>query len=338
MRNNRNKIFVIAEAGVNHNGSLKIAKKLIVQAAKAGADAIKFQTFIAENLASKNAPKANYQKKNTRSKVNQFQMLKRLEFTKEMHLQCINFCKKKKIIFLSSAFDLISLKLLSTLKMPFFKIPSGEITNLPYLEYLGKLKKKIILSTGMSTINEIKSAVAILVKNGTLKKNITILHCNTQYPTPFRDANINAMVDIKKNLKTEVGYSDHTISIEASLAAVALGAKVVEKHFTLNRNLTGPDHKSSLIPKEFKELVTKIRNVEIALGHGKKKISPSEKNNLKIVRKSIFVSKNIMIGEKFSYLNLTTKRPAIGICPMQIKKIIGKKAKRCHTKGDILKI
>ena len=332
------KVFIIAEAGVNHNGSLKIAKKLILEAARFGADAIKFQTFTAENLASKNAPKANYQKKNTKSNETQFQMLKRLEFTKKMHEQCINLCKKKNIIFMSSAFDLTSLKFLSILKIPVFKIPSGEITNYPYLEYLGKLKKKIILSTGMSTIGEIKSAVSILVRNGTQKKKITILHCNTQYPTPFKDANVKAMLDIKKYLKTDVGYSDHTISTEASLAAVALGAKVIEKHFTLNKNFSGPDHKSSLESKEFEELIKKIRNIEMALGDGKKKVSQSEKENLKIVRKSIFISKDISPGEKFSYLNLTTKRPATGICPMKIKKIIGKKAKKYFAKGTMLNI
>jgi len=338
MKINNKKTFIIAEAGVNHNGSFKLAKKLILEASKIGVDAIKFQTFAAENLTSRNAPKANYQKKNTTSKETQFEMLKKLEFTNQMHYDCINLCKKNKIVFISSAFDLVSLKFLNILKLSIFKIPSGEITNYPYLEYLGKLNKKIILSTGMSSISEIRSAVNLLVKNGTPKRKITILHCNTQYPTPFRDANIKAMLDIKNKLKTEVGYSDHTVSIEASLAAVALGAKIIEKHFTISRNLSGPDHKSSLEPNEFRELVKKIRNIEIALGDGKKKISPSEKHNLKIVRKSIFTSKDILAGEKFSYLNLTTKRPAIGICPMKIKNIIGKKAKKFYSKDTMLKI
>ena len=265
-------------------------------------------------------------------------MLKRLEFTYKMHLECIKICKKKKIIFLSSAFDIESLKLLKNLKIKIFKVPSGEITNYPYLKFLGKLKKKIILSTGMSSIKEIKAAVNLLVKQGTPKKNITILHCNTEYPTPFVEANIKAMLDIKKSLKTEVGYSDHTISIEASLAAVAIGAKVIEKHFTLDKKLPGPDHKSSIEPKDLKQLVKKIRNIEAALGDGKKKISNSEKKNLKIVRKSIFASKNINKGEKFSYYNLTTKRPATGINPMKMQTLIGKKSKRFFAKGEMLKI
>ncbi len=268
---NKNKTFIIAEAGVNHNGSLKLAKRLIQIAKYSGVDAVKFQTFKAQNLSIKNSPKAEYQKRTSNNKETQFQMLKKLEFTKKMHKECIKYCKKLNIIFLSSAFDIESLEYLKKLKLSIFKVPSGEITNYLYLKKLGSFNKKIFLSTGMSNLKEISLAIKTLIKFGTLKNNITLLQCNTEYPTPFKDANLKAILSLKKNFKLDVGYSDHTESIEASLAAVALGATVIEKHFTLSKRLKGPDHLASLEPKELKNLVTKIRNIEISLGDGKKK-------------------------------------------------------------------
>lgn len=334
---NKNKTFIIAEAGVNHNGSLKLAKKLIQIAKYSGVDAIKFQTFKAQNLSTKNSPKAEYQKRTSNNKETQFQMLKKLEFTKKMHKECIKYCKKLDIIFLSSAFDVESLKYLKKLKLSIFKVPSGEITNYLYLKKLGSFNKKIFLSTGMSNLKEISLAVKTLIKFGTLKSNITLLQCNTEYPTPFKDANLKAILSLKKNFKLDVGYSDHTESIEASLAAVALGATVIEKHFTLSKRLKGPDHVASLEPKELKNLVTKIRNIEISLGDGKKKVSKSEKKNLKIVRKSIVAVKDIKKGEVFTEYNLTSKRPGNGLSPFLIKKLVGTKSTKNYTKDQQIK-
>ena len=290
------KVFVIAEAGVNHNGSIKIAKKLIDVASNAGADAVKFQTFKAKNLATKNSKKASYQK-NINSKENQFDMLKRLELNKKMHLQLIKHCKKKNIKFLSSPFDHESIEMLHKLGLDIIKIPSGEITNLPYLKHIGKLKKKIILSTGMANILEIKNALNILYKSGTKKKNITVLHANTEYPTPMEDVNLRAMLTIGKKFNINIGYSDHTLGIEVSLAAVALGASCIEKHFTLDCNMEGPDHKASLEPGQLKTMIRAIRNVEKALGSSIKKLSKSEKKNLNIVRKSIVAISKIKKNE-----------------------------------------
>ena len=334
-----NKVIIIAEAGVNHNRNINIAYKLIREAKRSGADYIKFQTFISENLVAKTAKLASYQKINIKKSISQQEMLKELELPYSWHSKLINYSKKIGIKFLSTPFDIESVNFLQKFKLDYIKIPSGEINNYLYLKFIGKLNKKIILSTGMSTLREIKQAVELIRKQGTPKKNITVLHCNTEYPTPFSDANIKAMLDIQNFLNNiRVGYSDHTISIEASLAAVALGATIIEKHFTLNKKFIGPDHKASLEPKEFKELVLKIRNIEKALGDGKKKISKSEKKNLKIARKSIFVLKDIKKGEPYSLQNLTTKRPATGISPMKIKYIIGKKSKKFHYKDSILKI
>jgi len=332
----KKKTFIIAEAGVNHNGSLKIAKKLILNAKIIGADAIKFQTFKAENLSTRNSPKEDYQKKLTLKNETQFKMLKRLEFSERMHYQCIEYCKKLKIAFLSSAFDEDSLNFLKKLQLPVFKVPSGELTNYIYLKKLGSFNKKIYLSTGMANLKEIDLAIKTLMKFGTKKKNITLLHCNTEYPTPFKDANLKSIITLKKKFNLEVGYSDHTESIEASLAAVTLGASVIEKHFTLDKNMSGPDHLASLEIDEFKQLINKIRNIEISLGNGIKQASNSEKKNLKIVRKSIVARKKIKKGEKFNYENLTVKRPGTGINPMNIIKIIGKVAKRNFMPDEII--
>ena len=334
---NKNKTFIIAEAGVNHNGSLKLAKRLIQIAKYSGVDAVKFQTFKAQNLSIKNSPKAEYQKRTSNNKETQFQMLKKLEFTKKMHKECIKYCKKLNIIFLSSAFDIESLEYLKKLKLSIFKVPSGEITNYLYLKKLGSFNKKIFLSTGMSNLKEINLAIKTLIKFGTLKNNITLLQCNTEYPTPFKDANLKAISSLKKKFKLDVGYSDHTESIEASLAAVALGATVIEKHFTLSKRLKGPDHVASLEPKELKHLVTKIRNIELCLGDGRKKVSKSEKKNIKIVRKSIVASKNIKKGEIFTEHNLTSKRPGNGLSPFLIKKLIGIKSTKSYTKDQQIK-
>lgn len=330
-------VFIIAEAGVNHNGSLDLAKKLVDVACYAGADAVKFQTFKTTNLVTKNSPKANYQKETTNNRETQFKMLKKLEFNKQEHLEIISYCIDKKIIFLSSPFDIESIELLNDLGLEIFKIPSGEITNLPYLKYIGKLNKKIILSTGMSNMNEVKNALDNLINYGTKKKNITILHANTEYPTPMKDVNLKAMVSIGKELDIKFGYSDHTLGIEVDIAAVAMGATCIEKHFTLDKNMKGPDHKASLNPHELKLMVKAIRNIEVALGNGIKQASNSEKLNIKVVRKSLVAKTNISKGELFSEKNLTTKRPGTGVNPMMWNKYIGKKAKKNYSKDEIIK-
>jgi len=329
-------VLVIAEVGVNHNGSIDLAKKLIDAACSAGADAVKFQTFKAKNLVIKNSPKATYQKKFTNKKETQFNMLKKLELNERMHLKLINYCKKKNIKFISSPFDHESIDLLNNLGLDIFKIPSGEITNLPYLRHIGKLKKKVILSTGMSNIKEVKSALDILIKSGTSKKKITILHTNTEYPTPMRDVNLRAMVAMGKELDVNFGYSDHTLGIEVDIAAVAMGAKCIEKHFTLNRKMKGPDHFASLEPKQFKGMVNAIRNIELALGNRIKKPSNSEIQNLNIVRKSIIAKNKIKKGDLFNEDNLTVKRPGSGISPMRWDKIIGTKARKDYSKDDLI--
>ena len=329
-------VFIIAEAGVNHNGSLKSAKKLVDIASKAGADAIKFQTFKASNLVTKYAQKAKYQKLNSKNKETQFKMLKKLELSEEFHKKLISYCRYKKIIFLSSPFDQESIKLLKKLGLKIIKIPSGEITNLPYLRQVGKLNKKIILSTGMSNMNEIKTAIKILIKSGTQKKNITVMHANTDYPTPMEDVNLLAMLKIGKDLNVNFGYSDHTLGTEVDIAAVALGAKCIEKHFTLNKNMKGPDHKASLEPNEFTEMVRAVRNIEKALGTGIKKPSNSEIKNLTIVRKSIVAKIKIKKGEILGEHNITTKRPAGGISPMYWDEIIGTKARKDYSLDEFI--
>ncbi len=329
-------VFIIAEAGVNHNGSLNLAKKMIDIAANSGADAIKFQTFKTINIATKNLKKANYQKNKNNKDENQFNMLKKLELNKEDHITLIKYCNLKKIQFLSSPFDIESLELLKNLGLEIFKIPSGEINNIPFLKHLGKLNKKIILSTGMSYMNEVKTAFKTLVHSGTLKKNITILHSNTQYPTPMEDVNLNAMVRIGDELGVKYGYSDHTLGIEVDVAAVAMGASCIEKHFTLDKNMQGPDHKASLEPIELKKMVKSIRNIELALGSKIKKPTNSELSNIKLVRKSIVAKISIKKGDIFSEKNLAVKRPGNGISPTKWQEIIGKKAKKNYNQDDLI--
>jgi len=330
------KVFIIAEAGVNHNGSINLAKKLIDVAANSGADAVKFQTFKAINLATKNLEKANYQKSLTSKKESQFDMLKKLELNRKMHLELINYSKSKNIIFLSSPFDLESIKLLEDLGLEIFKIPSGEIVNLPYLKYIGKLNKKVILSTGMSNMKEVKNALDILIHAGTKKKNITILHANTEYPTPMEDVNLRAMVSMGKKLNINFGYSDHTLGIEVDIAAVAMGASCIEKHFTLDRNMMGPDHNASLEPSQLKEMVVGIRNIELALGNSVKKPSKSELPNIYFVRKSIVAKTEIKKGDVLKETNITIKRPGNGISPMKWNEIINTKAKKNYKKDELI--
>jgi N,N'-diacetyllegionaminate synthase len=332
------KTFIIAEAGVNHNGSLKKALRLIDVAVLAGANAIKFQTFKAENLTTDYAPKAEYQNYKSLKKETQSQMLKKLEFTDEMHKACLKKCKKKKIIFMSSAFDIESLNYLKKFKLSYFKIPSGEITNIPYLEVLGKFKKKIILSTGMSTMREIKKAIQTLLINGTKKKNITLMQCTSAYPAPYDEINLNTIATLRDSFKLNIGFSDHSLGVQASIAAVALNAKVIEKHITLKKNLKGPDHKASLDPKEFKFMVESIRIVEKTLGNKIKKITKSEKKNIYTVRKSIVASATIKKNEKFNNFNITCKRPGTGISPLFFKKLIGKKSIKNFKKDDLIKL
>ena len=329
-------VFIIAEAGVNHNGSIELAYKLIDVAFESGANAIKFQTFKSENLVVKNAKKAKYQIQTTNLIESQFDMLKKLELDIDDHKKLINYCKKKGIIFISSPFDHESIDLLNELKLRIFKIPSGEINNLPYLRHIGSLGKEVILSTGMSTLMEIEDAFNILINAGTSKNNITILHANTMYPTPMEDVNLSAMQTIKNKFDVAVGYSDHTLGIEIDIAAVALGASIIEKHFTLDKEMDGPDHAASLEPSELKSMVTAIRNIEMAMGDGIKELTNSEKPNIDIARKSIVAKTVIKKGEVFSSKNLTTKRPGNGLSPMKWDLVIGKVAKRDYNLDDLL--
>lgn len=338
MSKSNSKTFIIAEAGVNHNGDINIAKKMIDLAADAGADAVKFQTFKAENIVSISAPKAKYQERTSSSSESHLEMLKRLELTSDIHEELIEFCKKRKILFMSSPFDLESIDLLNNFGLDIFKIPSGEITNLPYLQKIGGLKKKIIVSSGMAELEEIKSALEVLVGAGTLKENIIVLHCNTDYPTSFDDVNLLSMITIKNSLDVKVGYSDHTSGIQVPIAAVALGAEVIEKHFTLDKNMEGPDHKASLNPQELKDMVLAIRNIEKALGDKIKKPSKSELKNINVVRKSIIAASNIKKGEKFTEENITIKRPGTGISPMSWDDVIGKVAIRDFWEDEIIEI
>lgn len=321
------KTLIIAEAGVNHNGSLETAKQLIDVAAEAGADYVKFQTFKASKLVTKAAARADYQNANTQNTDSQYEMLKKLELSEADHLELIAYCKTKNIRFLSTGFDLDSLEFLSRIGISLAKIPSGEITNLPYLEKVAKLYSEIILSTGMANIEEIKDAFQVLTASGIKPSQITILHCNTEYPTPMEDVNLKAMLHIKNELGTAIGYSDHTLGIEVPIAAVALGATVIEKHFTLSRSLPGPDHLASLEPSELATMVHAIRNIEKAIGgSGIKEPSKSEIKNKPIARKSIVASRAIKKGELFSGHNLTIKRPGTGISPMDWHKVIGQTA------------
>lgn len=328
---------IIAEAGVNHNGSIQTAKKMINAAVEAGTDFVKFQTFKAEKLVIQSAEKAKYQKNLTDKGESQYDMIKKLELDRAAHEELIEHCTKKGIHFLSTAFDRDSIDLLAELNIPLYKIPSGEITNLPYLRHVGRMGKPVIMSTGMSTLDEVRTAMNVLLDSGVKKNQITILHCNTEYPTPMEDVNLKAMITIKDELGVAVGYSDHTLGIEIPAAAVVLGATVIEKHFTMDRTLTGPDHAASLNPYELKDMVTVIRNIEKAMGDGVKKPSLSEIKNLPITRKSIVAKKFIIKGEKFSKNNLTVKRPGTGISPMDWDKLIGKPSNKRYQKDDLIK-
>lgn len=331
-----NKVFIIAEAGVNHNGSLELAKKLVDVAVEAKADAVKFQTFKTELCISKTAQKAEYQKQTTNKDESQFEMVKKLELDLEAHKKLISYCNSKNIMFLSTPFDHDSIELLNDLGLEIFKIPSGEITNLPYLRHVGKLNKKVILSTGMANIGEIEDALDILIQAGTKKENITVLHANTEYPTPMEDVNLKAMLTIGKTFDIEYGYSDHTLGIEVPTAAVALGASVIEKHFTLDKTMEGPDHKASLEPDELKAMVKAIKNIELALGSSIKKPSPSEIKNKAIARKSIVAKTFIKKGEILSEDNLAIKRPANGISPMRWDEVVGSVASRDYEEDELI--
>jgi N-acetylneuraminate synthase len=331
--------LIIAEAGVNHNGDLRLAKKLIAAAAEAGADLVKFQTFTAKNLVSASAPKAEYQKKTTESNESQLEMIQKLELSREDHTVLIEECRANGIGFFSTAFDFQSFDLLMELGcLEQIKIPSGELTNLPLLRYVSRLGKPLMLSTGMANLGEIEAAIDVVVAAGTPRQLITVLHCTTEYPTPMPEVNLRAMVNIKAAFGVEVGYSDHTPGIEIPVAAVALGAKVIEKHFTLDRGLPGPDHRASLEPNELKAMVDAIRNIEVALGDGIKRPSVSELKNKSIARKSLVAIRAISKGEAFSEENIGSKRPGNGISPMRWDEVIGRIASRDYVIDEMIEV
>lgn len=333
----KNSCYIIAEAGVNHNGSLEIAKALIDAAADAGANAVKFQTFKADKLVTQKAEKADYQKQSGDSGESQHAMLRNLELSDAAHLELIAHCRSRGIQFLSTAFDPGSAGFLATLALPFAKIPSGEITNLPHLRQTARSGCPVILSTGMATLGEVEEALNVLVAEGTAREAITILQCHTDYPTRFEDANLRAMQTMAAAFPgVKVGYSDHTLGIEAPIAAVAMGAAIIEKHFTLDRTLPGPDHAASLEPAELKAMVTAIRNIELALGHGRKEPSASELKIKQVARKSIVASRPIQAGEIFSADNLCAKRPGTGLSPMRWDELIGKPAKRGYSADELI--
>lgn len=330
--------LIIAEAGVNHNGNLALAKQLIDVAAETGADLVKFQTFSADRLATRTAQKADYQTQITDGNESQHEMLRRLELTIEMHKELIAHCAARNIGFFSTGFDIESIDLLMSLGQDHFKIPSGEITNLPYLRHIGQFGKAVILSTGMATIGEIEAAIDALEQAGTPRAQITVLHCTTEYPTPMAEVNLRAMQSMGAAFGVAVGYSDHTSGIEVAIAAVALGATVIEKHFTLDRNLPGPDHKASLEPEELKGMVTAIRNIEIALGDGIKRLTSSEVRNKPVARKSLVANQVIKAGSVFSAQNITAKRPGTGISPMRWDDVIGCTARRDFVTDEMIEL
>ncbi len=330
------RVYIIAEAGVNHNGSMESAKKMVDAAKWAGADCIKFQTFVSSKIVSKHAAKAEYQKQHTDSDETQLDMLKKLELSFDDFAVLYNYCRERNIEFLSTAFDFDSIDFLSNLGIRKWKIPSGDITNLPYLIKIAKLGRPVILSTGMSTMQEVREAVTVLKDNGA--GEITVLHCTTEYPAPYGDVNLRAMLSMRSELGLSVGYSDHTNGIEVPIAAVAMGAEVIEKHFTLDRNMEGPDHKASLEPDELRAMVSAIRNVETALGSGEKLPSASETKNCSIARKSIIAKRNISRGESFTEDNLTVKRPGSGISPMQWFQIMGHAASRDFEEDELIEL
>ncbi|MHB1013758.1 MAG: N-acetylneuraminate synthase [Desulfurivibrionaceae bacterium] len=336
MSDTKDKVFIIAEAGVNHNGELALAKQLVEAAAKAGADAVKFQTFRAEDLVAASAPKAAYQKKTTGTDESQLEMLKKLELSATDFIALKAHCAAHSILFMSTPFDLESIDFLADLGLETFKIPSGELTNLPYLRKLGGLRKNLILSTGMADLAEVQAAVTALLQAGTQQEQLAVLHCNTEYPTPYEDVNLRVMETLRATLHLRIGYSDHTLGIEIPIAAVALGAEIIEKHFTLDKKMPGPDHQASLEPGELRQMVQAIRHIEIALGQGDKKPTPSELHNRAIARKSIVAAQTINKGETLNDLNLTVKRPGTGISPMQWDHVLGKPAPRNFTKDELI--
>lgn len=331
-----NRTLIIAEAGVNHNGDLNLAKQLIDAAVTAGADVVKFQTFNANRLVTRTAKKADYQAQTTNSEETQHDMLQRLELTEAMHHELIVYCKTRNIVFLSTGFDIESVDLLVSLGQECFKIPSGEITNLPYLRHIGQLGKTVILSTGMATMGDVEAAIEVLENAGTPRSKLTVLHCTTEYPTPMNEVNLRTMQSIKSAFGVAIGYSDHTQGIEVSIAAVAMGATVIEKHFTLDCNLPGPDHKASLEPAELIAMVTAIRNIEMAMGDGIKRLTPSEAKNKPVARKSLVASREIKAGEVFTVENLTAKRPGNGISPMRWDEVLGKKAPHDFIEDELI--
>lgn len=330
------KTLVIAEAGVNHNGDLDRARQLIDAAARSGADLVKFQTFSADRLVTRTAKKAVYQTQTTNKEESQHEMLRRLELSAEMHKDLIAHCAARNIGFFSTAFDIESIDLLVSLGQDLFKIPSGEITNLPYLRRIGSLGKSVIVSTGMATLGEIEAAIAALEEAGTPRASITVLHCTTEYPTPMAEVNLRAMQSIQRAFGVEVGYSDHTPGIEVATAAVAMGASVIEKHFTMDRNLPGPDHKASLEPDALKAMVAAIRNIEVALGDGIKRLTESEARNRPVMRKSLVASQVIKAGDLFSPANIVTKRPGTGLSPMRWDEVVGRPATRDYAVDDLI--
>jgi N,N'-diacetyllegionaminate synthase len=330
------KTIIIAEAGVNHNGDVKLAKLLIDAAATAGADLVKFQTFNADRQVTHSAKKADYQTQTTGSAESQYEMLRRLELSEAMHHELIAHCAKRNIGFFSTGFDIESVNLLVRLGQDHFKIPSGEITNLPYLRHIGQLGKAVILSCGMATLGEIEAAIDVLEQAGTPRGKLTVLHCTTEYPTPMSEVNLRAMQSIQSAFGVAVGYSDHTQGMEIAIAAVAMGATVIEKHFTLDRTLPGPDHKASLEPAELTAMVAAIRNIEAALGDGIKRLTPSEARNKPVARKSLVTSRVIKAGEVFTAENLITKRPGTGISPMRWDEFMGKKALRDFAADELI--
>ncbi len=331
--------IIIAEAGVNHNGSLDIAKRLVDEAADANVDLVKFQTFKTEKSVSKSAKQAEYQQRNIgKADDSQFDMLKRLELSASQHEELIAYCRIKGIRFFSTAFDLDSIEYLHSMNLGLWKIPSGEITNYPYLKKIAQYREPVILSTGMCELSDIEAALQVLLNNGLQKEQITVLHCNTEYPTPMKDVNLNAMLEIKQKFGVAVGYSDHTEGIEVPIAAVALGATVIEKHFTLDKNMEGPDHKASLEPHELKAMVKAIRNIEQALGDGHKVVSASERKNIEVARKSIVAACPIRKGEILTDKNITIKRPGNGISPMLWEKVIGTCATRDYQEEELIEL
>lgn len=331
--------LIIAEAGVNHNGSIEMARQLVDAAAAAGVDYVKFQTFKAENIVTRTARQAAYQQRNIGDgDSSQYMMLKKLELSHEQHIELVAYCRQKGVKFFSTAFDLDSIDRLASLHLGLWKIPSGELTNYPYLQKIARCGEPVILSTGMSTMDEIRAAVKVLTDNGLPKELLSVLHCNTEYPTPYEDVNLRAMDEMRRELGVSVGYSDHTQGIEVPVAAVAMGAEIIEKHFTLDRNLPGPDHKASLEPDELRAMVSAIRHIEQALGDGHKAVSASEGKNKAVARKSIVAAASIKAGEVFTEKNLTVKRPGSGISPMRWPEIIGKRAVRDFQEDELIEL